>query len=158
MQTIRRVFLRFSKAEWLRRAMRLFLTPLDMGLGKLGLAPTQVFMGSPLCYLTTTGRRTGTAHTVPLIYMRVNGGPPTVVATNYGTERHPAWALNLEADPRAELRINKTISPVVARQLTEDEASTVWPLFDAEWPGYERYREITDRPIKVFVLEPAYQR
>jgi deazaflavin-dependent oxidoreductase (nitroreductase family) len=155
MEAIRRTIRRFSKTEWMRRLMQMFLQPLDTGLGRVGLAPTERLMGSPLCYLTTTGRRSGQPRTVPLIYMCNDDGHPIVVGTNYGTEHDPAWALNLDADPGAELRIGKETSQVVARRLSPDEASAIWGRFDAEWPGYERYREIAHRPIKAYALEPA---
>lgn len=155
MNLISRTIRKFAKTEWLRRTMRAFLTPLDNVLGKVGWAPTSRIMGAPLCYLATTGRRSGKQHTVPLIYVTTRDGHPAVIGTNYGTERDPAWSLNLDADPRAELRIDADVAPVVARRLPQDEAEALWASFDAIWPGYERYREITDRTIKVYALEPA---
>lgn len=152
---ISRTIRKFAKTEWLRRTMRAFLTPLDNVLGKIGWAPTSRIMGAPLCYLTTTGRKSGRRHTVPLIYVTTPNGHPAVIGTNYGMERHPAWTLNLDADPRAELRVDDAVSSVFAKRLPKDEAAALWASFDAIWPGYERYREITDRTIKVYELQPA---
>ena len=55
--------------------------------------------GVPTLLLTTTGRRTGTRHRTALIYGR-SGSDYVVVGSKGGAKRHPAWYLNLSADPR----------------------------------------------------------
>src|SRR5262245_14677271 len=52
--------------------------------------------------LTTTGRKSGAARTVPLTYM-ADGDTYVLVASNGGADRHPAWYLNLQDDPRAHV-------------------------------------------------------
>lgn len=76
-----------------------------------------------------------------------------MAATNFGQQRHPCWALNLESDPHATLEIDGESRPISARLATPGEAEELWPLFDGVWPGYETYRDIAPRDIKVFVLE-----
>src|SRR5215472_3386024 len=44
--------------------------------------------------LTTVGRRSGESRTVPLTYM-ADGESYVLVASNGGSDRHPAWWLNL---------------------------------------------------------------
>jgi len=48
--------------------------------------------------LTTKGRRSGRRRTQPLLYVE-DGAALAVVASNWGNRRHPAWYLNLQADP-----------------------------------------------------------
>lgn len=118
-------------------------------------APSTFNVDYPLCFLTTTGRRSEERRTVPLFFARTDQGSPAIVATNFGQQNHPAWALNLEADPEASLEIDGQSRPVMARMATEEELSALWPLFDGFWPGYKEYREIAPRAIKVFILEES---
>ena len=64
---------------------------------------TSLGTGFPLCYLTTTGRRTGEARTVPLLHV-ADSERVVLIASNWGRRRHPAWALNLDAQPRGARR------------------------------------------------------
>lgn len=119
------------------------------------LAPSTFGVDYPLCFLTTTGRKSGEQRTVPLFFACTTQGSPAIVATNFGQENHPAWALNLGADPTASLEIDGQSRRVMARLATEEELSALWPVFDGFWPGYKEYREIAPRSIKVFVLEES---
>lgn len=132
------------------------LGPLDMRFKGTRFAPSTFGgQGVPLCYLTTTGRVSGEPRTVPLLFVPVDGGAIAVVATNFGQERHPAWSGNLDANPEADLEVDGEHRAIVARRATDTEARTIWPRFDRVWPGYERYREIAPRDIRVYILEPA---
>lgn len=106
--------------------------------------------------LTTTGRRSGQPRTTPLARLDLDG-VPVVIASNFGRESHPAWSLNLLADPRATVEEHGRARPVVARQLDAQEQDRVWPQAIALWPGYQTYRETTAgiRDIRMFALEPS---
>ena len=106
--------------------------------------------------LTTTGRRSGQPRTTPLARLDLDG-MPVVIASNFGRESHPAWSLNLLADPHATVEEGGRSRPVVARRLDEDEQARVWPQAIALWPGYQTYRDTTAgvRDIRMFALEPA---
>ncbi len=56
--------------------------------------------------------------------------------------------------PRARLRIGHEVRDVRARGTDGDERETLWRLASAGYPGYELYRQMTDRRIPVVVLEP----
>ena len=105
--------------------------------------------------LTTTGRRSGARRTSHLIATPY-AGTLALLGTNFGQERTPAWALNLEADPRATVSYRGTCRDVVARPATPEEAEEVFALAATFYPGYRHYqRRIGDRRrIRVFVLEP----
>jgi deazaflavin-dependent oxidoreductase (nitroreductase family) len=60
-------------------------------MGKMGAAP--------ILLLTTTGRRSRRERTVPVLYLE-DGGRFVIVASLAAAPRHPAWFLNLEANPR----------------------------------------------------------
>jgi F420H(2)-dependent quinone reductase len=103
--------------------------------------------------LTTTGRAGGRPHTVPLLYLRDEAGL-VVIASFAGHDRHPAWYLNLQANPRAEVQIDGERLAVSAREATSGERPLLWARAVAEYPGYARYQERTARRIPVVVLRP----
>jgi F420H(2)-dependent quinone reductase len=57
---------------------------------------------SPVCLLTTKGRKSGLPRTVPLLYLK-EGDDLFVVASQGGAPQHPSWYLNLEAESLAEV-------------------------------------------------------
>ncbi len=101
--------------------------------------------------LTTTGRKSGQARTVPLAYIR-DGASWVVVASNGGADRHPAWWLNLQKDPKATVQIGRKTMDVVARRANADEHARLWPKLKEDNPFYGRYEQITDRSIPVVLL------
>ncbi len=144
--------IRLSKTGGLRWVLSRTITPLDMKLKGSRFAPSRFGLDVPLCYLTTTGRTSGVPRTVPLLFVNAPSGGRAVAATNFGRLSHPGWAYNLEAKPSATLEIEGRTTQVHARSVNDEEALEIWPLFDGIWPGYESYREIAPRHIKVFVL------
>ena len=101
--------------------------------------------------LTTTGRASGRPHTVPLLYLRVEGGF-AVIASYGGHPRHPDWYRNLGADPRAEARVGGERFAVTSRDAGPEEHQRLWALAVAEYPGYADYQERTERLIPVVLL------
>jgi deazaflavin-dependent oxidoreductase (nitroreductase family) len=147
---------RFATSKGLRWLQSKAMTPLDLKLRNSRFAPSRFGVDAPLSYLTTTGRRSGEPRTVPLLYVTVDPDRPTyaAVASNWGTENHPGWSFNLEKHPKATLDIDGDIREVLARHASDVERTQIWESFDGVWPGYEKYREIAPRDIKVFVFEP----
>lgn len=142
-----------STTAWMRFLLSKILTPLDMQLKGTRFAPSTFGMDMPLCYLTTVGAQSGLERTVPLLFIEADSGATAVAATNFGTDRHPGWAYNLEANPRATIEIEGRTKQVVARAASDTEKAQLWPRFDGVWPGYEQYREIAPRDIKMFLLD-----
>ncbi len=108
--------------------------------------------GLPVLLLTTTGRRSGEPRTVALSYLD-HGGGYGVVASNAGADDHPAWWLNLEAEPAATVEIRGERRAVRARLATGDEAAALWQRMVDANPDFAAYREQTDRELPVVVLE-----
>jgi len=134
------------------------LAPLDAYVlkkssGRFGLMGNY---GLPQCLLTTTGRKSGQLRTVTLIYGSTQtpaGDELILVGSNFGQSHHPAWALNLEADPAAEVTIGGTATPMTARLVTDPaERERLWAIMCALWPAYNAYRGRAGREIKVFAL------
>src|SRR5688500_3357226 len=55
-------------------------------------------MGAPVVLLESVGRKTGKRRTHPLICLE-DGDDLVVVASKGGIDKHPAWYLNLKANP-----------------------------------------------------------
>lgn len=111
------------------------------------------FLGAELLLLRTIGRRSGQPRETPLMFLR-HRGALVVVAANAAARATPAWWLNLQADPEAEVLVDRSWQPVRARQAGEREAAEVWPgLVEMYW-GNEHYRRIAERELPVVMLEP----
>jgi len=109
--------------------------------------------GTPVLLLTTTGRKSGQQRTAPVAYMR-DGERIVVIGSNAGNVRAPAWALNLEANPEAEVETGRKRSQVRARIAAGDERADLWRRINEQYSGFDDYAAKTDRDIRVFVLEP----
>ncbi len=104
--------------------------------------------------LTTTGRKSGQRRTSHLIATPYDGAL-ALLGTNFGQESTPAWALNLEAEPRATVSYRSTSREVVARPATDLEADEIFTHAASFYPGYRNYQQRIggSRRIRVFVLE-----
>ena len=109
--------------------------------------------GTPILLLTTTGRKSAQQRTAPVIYMR-DGERLVVIGSNAGNLKAPAWALNLEANPDAEVEIGRDRRPMRARIATGDERVDLWRRFNEHYSGFDDYAANVTRDIRLFVLEP----
>jgi deazaflavin-dependent oxidoreductase (nitroreductase family) len=112
------------------------------------------WQGTQTLILTTTGRKSGEERSTPLIYGR-SGDDYLVVASKGGADDPPAWFLNLEASPGAEIQVKAERFPVRSRVATAAEKSAMWDTMTAAWPAYDEYQAKTEREIPVVVLERA---
>lgn len=108
---------------------------------------------APILLLTTTGRRSGQQRTAPVLYL-ADGQRLVVIGSNAGNVRAPAWALNLKANPDAEVEIRGKRQSVRARVAEGEERAALWLKVNEQYAGFDDYEERTSRDIAVFVLEP----
>lgn len=109
-------------------------------------------LGVPIGLLTTTGRNSGRARTVPVVYLD-EGSRFLVAPSNSGLDVPPAWYLNLQAHPVAEMRTRAGTDSVVARELTESELDEAWGRLLAHNPLLGGYQSCTERQIPAVALE-----
>jgi len=107
-----------------------------------------------MCLLTTTGRRSGKPHTVPLLYLR-DGDRLVIVASWGGRDRHPQWYLNLLADPAATVQVLGERWSVQAETVGANDRASWWPRILDAYDGYAVYESRTDREIPVVFLNPT---
>ena len=108
--------------------------------------------GMPLLVLTTIGRKSGQRRSTPLGYLPFGDGY-AVIASNAGSDRVPAWWLNLRANPEAEVLVDRSRRLVRARPATDEEQRSVWSEFAGRNPGFDEYRNLTTRTIPVVILQ-----
>ena len=110
--------------------------------------------GVPTLLLTTTGRKSGFRRRTALIY-GVDDAAYVVVASMGGAPDHPAWFLNLQANPDVDLQVGADVFAARARVTTGDERDRLWQALAQIWPAYDEYATKTDRQIPVVVLDRA---
>ena len=108
--------------------------------------------GTKILILFTTGRKSGEERSHALIFEDWLDAH-IVVASKGGTDAPPAWFLNLQADPQAEIQIKGDRFAVRARVATDEEKPEMWEKMTDAWPDYDDYQKKTDRVIPVVVLE-----
>jgi deazaflavin-dependent oxidoreductase (nitroreductase family) len=120
----------------------------------------------PALLITTIGRKSGQPRTNGLTYCRDQGNF-IVVASNGGSDRPPAWLLNLEANPEVTLRVGRRVFRASARVSDPEERKLLWPLVNRNSHGmarlfhpgvsgrYDVYQRHTSREIPVVILTPV---
>jgi deazaflavin-dependent oxidoreductase (nitroreductase family) len=108
---------------------------------------------NPILLLTTRGRRSGEPRLSPLNYSR-DGDAYVVIASKGGSPTHPAWYLNLIADPDVLVEVGTERFPARARVAEEPERTRLYDAQAALMPFFDGYRKrTTERVIPVVVLE-----
>ena len=133
-----------------RRLSRLHATLYRATGGRVG----RRLVANDMLLLTTTGRSSGAAHTVPLLYLQ-DDEAVVVIASWGGRNYHPDWYLNLMARPAATVTINGSRRRVVARTAAGEERAAWWQRAVHAYHGYRAYQGRTSREIPIVVLEPA---
>src|SRR5215207_331382 len=108
----------------------------------------------PLLLLTTTGRKTGKERTTPLMYVE-DGKNLVVIASNGGAPYHPAWYLNLKANPDVSVRVRERDLRARAQEAKGEERRRLFARLVDAYSGYEDYQRRTEREIPVIVLRPV---
>ena len=111
-------------------------------------------VGMPVLMLTTKGRKSGEPRTSVLTYLPKGRGA-VVFASNAGEPKHPAWWLNLVADPHATVQIGAQLTRMIDRDADGHERRELWAELLRVNGSYGEYERRTTRRIPVVVLEPA---
>ena len=104
--------------------------------------------GRNLILLITTGARSGQPGTVVLGFGR-NGDNLVAIASNNGAPAHPAWYLNLLADPVATVELGAEKFDIRARTARPDERAELAKAV----PYLESQQQLTEREIPLVILE-----
>jgi deazaflavin-dependent oxidoreductase (nitroreductase family) len=108
-----------------------------------------------LLLLTTTGRRSGSPRTSPMMRLRL-GGTTYVVASANAAPADPAWLVNLEADPHAHVEEDGDAYDATARILRGSSRSAAWAAIVEQAPFFAEHQEKVEREIPVVELIRAH--
>ncbi len=109
--------------------------------------------GLPLLLLTTTGRKTGKQRTVPLGYL-TDDGRLVLAGSAAGSPQHPAWYLNLTAEPAVTVQVKDRTFDASAATASPEERERLWTLLVDLYSNFEKYQARAGREIPVVVLTP----
>ena len=137
----------------MKTLFKLFMA-LQVGLyrlsgGKLG----GTMRGFQVLLLTTTGRKSGKAHTTPLGRFDRDGGY-VIVASNGGQPANPAWFYNLKSNPHVTVQVLDKGMPATAEVLSGEARAQAWRQVVATAPAYAAYEKRTTREIPLILLRP----
>jgi deazaflavin-dependent oxidoreductase (nitroreductase family) len=104
-----------------------------------------------LLLLTTTGARTGRAHTTPVMKVP-QGDRLLVLASNSGSPRTPDWYANLVAHPHVVVEVDDERYPATATTLTGEERERAWEHVMTVAPFFAAHQEQAHRQIPVVAL------
>ncbi|MBK4347721.1 nitroreductase/quinone reductase family protein [Lacisediminihabitans changchengi] len=153
-RTVRRAVSRFSRTLFFRRVGPTIMPPLERVTSVLthGKHPLSGFL-VPSLVLHTTGAKSGLERDTELMYVPEGEGM-LVTGSNFARDQHPAWTVNLLKHPAATVSVNRTLIPVRATLISDDEREAVWTFIEDQWPGYRGYERASGRVLRIFRLTP----
>jgi deazaflavin-dependent oxidoreductase (nitroreductase family) len=108
--------------------------------------------GLPVALVTTTGRKTGKARTVPIASFD-DEGDLVVIASYGGSPQHPGWFHNLVAKPDVTVQVGRRAYPARAQVVAGSERDRVWKMVVDRAPNFGEYQKKTMRVIPVVRLK-----
>ncbi len=109
------------------------------------------FEGAPILLLTTTGARSGRAHTSPMMYL-AEGDRTFVFASKAGAPTNPDWYHNLKANPSVTVEIGNETLSARAEEVVGPDRDRIYAQQSERYPGFAEYQEQTTRTIPVVEL------
>lgn len=110
----------------------------------------------PVVQLTTIGRKSGQTRTTMLTSPYQEGSTVVVVASAGGSDRHPAWFLNIQDNPHVTVSLEgKPDQHVKAVTANREERARLWPIITRDHENYARYQRGTEREIPLVLLSPS---
>ncbi|WP_372585181.1 nitroreductase/quinone reductase family protein [Mycobacteroides abscessus] len=113
--------------------------------------------GIPMLLLTTKGHKSGAVRVSPLGYFR-EGDNIYVAGTNFGQDHHPAWTVNLLAEPLCEVAVcGRRVRALATLVASEPERTYALAGFNDAVGVAASYRLRTSREPRVFRLTAVHQ-
>jgi deazaflavin-dependent oxidoreductase (nitroreductase family) len=110
------------------------------------------FEGQAMAVITTTGAKSGNAHTTPLVAGQA-GDHVYVIASAAGSPKHPAWFHNVIANPTVTVEVAGDSYEATARSADEPQRTELYADMVARMPQFDGYAEGNPRTIPVVLLE-----
>ncbi len=110
--------------------------------------------GLPTLLLTSVGRKSGVERTVALVFLQ-HGDEMVVVGSLAGYDKHPAWSLNVRANPNCWVQLDDRKMKAVARSASDQERTVLWPKLNELFPVWAHFQKQTERPFPIVILTPT---
>lgn len=113
-------------------------------------------IGCDTCLVNTIGRKSGEVRTSALIYYKKKPDDKDlyVVASMFGLEADPMWALNLLAKPEAVVELPGEKWDAEVHLLSKEEKAAMWEEMTKYFRMWGHFQKYCDRDFKVFHLSP----
>ena len=112
---------------------------------------TGMFAEEPLLLLTTTGAKSGQKRTNPLVHT-TDGDRVVIIASFGGAPKHPAWFLNIQANPEVTIELPGETFTANAIIPEGEERQRIYDQHAAQMPRFAGYQSMTSRRIPVVVI------
>ena len=109
-----------------------------------------MFANEPLL-LTTTGAKSGRKRTNPLVHT-LDGDRVVILASFGGAPKHPAWFLNIRANPEVTIELPGETFTSTAVIPEGEERRRIYDQHAAQMPRFAEYQAMTAREIPVVVI------
>ena len=106
------------------KPIMVFFTKLHRLLfNKFGIRSLGSLLGNPFCMITTVGRKSGNAISIPLLTIPHEDNY-ILVASHGGAPVHPAWYYNLIDEPRIKMTIKSNTYNMLPRNYLTKKKKT----------------------------------
>ena len=128
---------------------------LDPPLARISGGRLSTVPGVPLVMLETVGAKSGLPRVSALVYFS-DGGRAIVMASNYGSGKHPGWYHNIKANPEVTLSSRGRSGRYLGEITSGEERERLWELAKTFVGAYGRYEGMTEgaREIPVVAFSP----
>ncbi len=109
------------------------------------------FENMNLLLLHTTGAKSGQKRINPVAYTKQDG-KLVVIASKGGAPTNPDWYYNIVANPEVSVEVGTERFEAQATVVEEPERTRLYDNMAEQYPGFEEYRQKTDREIPVIAL------
>tara|TARA_B100000029_G_scaffold227254_1_gene225081 strand:+ start:28984 stop:29469 length:486 start_codon:yes stop_codon:yes gene_type:complete len=106
--------------------------------------------GYPIMVVSMKGAKSNKRRLIPLIHVHKDNYP-ILVASMGGMPNNPSWYYNLKKNPNISIYTKGNVKNYIAREVSKEEKSDLWPLICSFYPDYETYQSNTSREIPVFL-------
>lgn len=109
-------------------------------------------MGSiDVALVESIGRKSGLPRCVPIACYPYRNSI-VVSASNSGSDSHPAWYLNMQANPQVTVRLGRDHYRAIAEEVPDAEREALWKAITANNKHQSGYLEKTQRKIPLVWL------
>jgi deazaflavin-dependent oxidoreductase (nitroreductase family) len=144
--------IRATRGDWVSEHREMYLASGGAEGHIMDLTPVGGLTFGAHCLIKYRGRKSGKVFIAPLCY-GVIGGEVVICASKGGADTHPAWYLNLIADPAVDFQIATQAWHASWREPEGAERARIWDFMVDCFPFYANYQKSTSRVIPLVMMK-----